>query len=429
MSFCGYLLTALIIIRQHFTAAGQPSVLEAPTLTQVAVRVSSVELVCQAPQGYGGFIFKLFKVQQLIDTVQHSTKQQEARFVLRENNTDNTNLYCCQYENSMYSSYMKPDPKFSISTPPPPHLVVEPSSSHAMLGKTLSFHCQASPTPQELPEAFLLLQRARGTPGSMVAPFKLVSQSQQSRFSVRITGHEDGGEYMCLYQITLPNTGQVNSTASQPVYINVIELPVPTLSISHQGGEVLECVGSPSYPQAFFSLFIVGTPSHYATHQASPTQHSARFPILTQYEHNTMFQCQYSVQLGNSWAYSKMSIPVTLPCITGHHLCTPSSADNTGNTDLALIVGSLSAGVLVLMVVSLLGFAIHKHVKATAVSRWQREQEKLWNRVHSRDHIVDLTLKRIDIGSEDFGRAFRGRPSVSEPIYDCPMTTFNNPTV
>ncbi|XP_051563695.1 uncharacterized protein LOC127446643 isoform X2 [Myxocyprinus asiaticus] len=335
MSFCGYLLTALIIIRQHFSAAGQPSVLEAPTLTQVAARVSSVELLCQAPQGYGGFIFKLFKVQQLIDTVQHSSEQREARFVLRGNDTDNKNLYCCQYQNSMYSSYMKPEPKISISTPPPPHLVVEPSSGHAMLGQTLSFHCQAPLTPQELPEAFLLLQRARGTPGSMVAPAKLVSQSQQSRFSVRIIAHEDGGEYMCLYQITLPKMGQMNSTASQPVYINVI----------------------------------------------------------------------------------------------GHHLCTPSSAGNTGNTDLALIVGSVSAGVLVLMAVSLLGFAIHRHVKATAVSRRQREQEKLWNHVHSRDHIVDLTLQRVDIGSEDFGRAFKRRPSVSEPIYDCPMTTFINPTV
>ncbi|XP_051568197.1 immunoglobulin superfamily member 1-like [Myxocyprinus asiaticus] len=420
MSFCGYIFTALIIILQHFCAAGQPSVLEAPTLTQVAVRGSSVELLCQAPQGYGGLIFKLFRLRKLIDTIQHSTEQREARFVLWGKDMDSNNTwYCCQYQNSMYSSYM--EPKVSISPPTSPHLVVEPSSGHIMPGQTMSFHCQAPHVPEkELPEAFLLLKRARGTSGTMVAPAKLVSQSHQSHFTVRTMGREDGGEYICLYQLTLPKMGQVNSTASQPVHITVKELPVPTLSISRHGSEVLECVGSPSYPQAFFSLFCVGTLSPQATHQASLTQHSARFPIPTRYEHGTLFQCQYSVQLGNSWAYSKMSTPVTLPCIKGHHLCMPSPAGNTGNTDLALIVGSVSAGVLFLMVVSLLSFAVHRHVKAMAERRRQREQEKFWQHVHSRDHIVDLTLQRVDIGSEDFGRTFRGRASVSEPIYNCP---------
>jgi len=32
-----------------------------------------------------------------------------------------------------------------------------------------------------------------------------------------------------------------------------------------------------------------------------------------------------------------------------------------GSTDLALIAGSVSAGILFLMVVSLLGFAVHRH--------------------------------------------------------------------
>lgn len=52
----------------------------------------------------------------------------------------------------------------------------------------------------------------------MVAPAQLVSQSHEARFSVKTMGREDGGEYICLYQLT----GQVNSTASQPVHITVI---------------------------------------------------------------------------------------------------------------------------------------------------------------------------------------------------------------
>ncbi|XP_051753670.1 uncharacterized protein LOC127514653 isoform X1 [Ctenopharyngodon idella] len=427
MSFCWCFLTALIIIKLHFNAA-EHSVPAAPTLTQTAVRGSSVELICQAPLGHGGLVFKLFKIRQLVDTVEHSTEKQSALFMLRGKDTEKENLYCCQYENSMYSSYMQPEPNdvVSVSPPPSPHLKVEPSGGNVMPGETLSFHCQAPPDHQKHPpKAFLLLRRAIGTPGSMVAPAKLVSQSQEAHFSVKTIGREDSGEYVCLYQLKLPNTGQLNSTASQPVHINVIELPVPTLSLSQHEGEFLECVGSPSYLQGFFSLFRVGVLSPEATHQASLTQYSARFPIPTYYEHGAQYQCQYSMPLGNSRAYSKMSTPVPLPCITGYHSCTQAS---TGSTDIALIVGSVSAGVLFLMVVSLLGFMVHRHIKNTSERRRQREQEKFWQCVHSRDHIVDLTLQRVDIGSEDIGGMLRGRPTESEPIYDSPMTTFQNPS-
>lgn len=111
----------------------------------------------------------------------------------------------------------------SVSPPPSPHLVVEPSSGHVIPGDTLSFHCQTPPDSQKQhPEAFLLLRRAKGTPGSMVAPAQLVSQSHEAHFSVKTMGREDGGEYVCLYQLKSSKTEQVNSTASQPVHITVI---------------------------------------------------------------------------------------------------------------------------------------------------------------------------------------------------------------
>lgn len=111
----------------------------------------------------------------------------------------------------------------SVSPPPSPHLKVEPSSGHVRPGETLSFHCQAPPDHQKQPpKDFLLLRRAIGTPGSMIAPAKLVSQSQEARFSVKTMGQEDSGEYICLYQLKLPKMGQLNSTASQPVHITVI---------------------------------------------------------------------------------------------------------------------------------------------------------------------------------------------------------------
>ncbi|XP_058635630.1 immunoglobulin superfamily member 1 isoform X3 [Onychostoma macrolepis] len=359
--------TAFHLRTTEIQEAAEYSAPPAPTLTQTDARDSSVELLCQAPE------------------------------------------------------------VVSVSPPPSPHLVVEPSGGHVIPGDTLSFHCQAPPDPQKQPpEAFLLLRRAKGTQGSMVAPAQLVSQSHEARFSVKTMGREDGGEYVCLYQLKSSNTGQVNSTASQPVHITVIELPVPTLSLSRHKGEVLECVGSPSYPQGFFYLFRVGILSPEATHQASLTQYSARFPIPTHYEHGAQYQCQYRVSLGKSNVFSKMSSPVTIPCITGYHECTPNSI---GSTDLALIVGSVSAGVLFLMVVAILGFAVHRHLKNMSERRRQRDQEKFWQHVHSRDHIVDLTLQRVDIESEGSGQTLRGRPSFSEPIYDYPMATFKNPSL
>ncbi|XP_059416855.1 alpha-1B-glycoprotein-like [Carassius carassius] len=424
MLFCGYLLTALIILTPHFSAA-EYTAPPAPTLTQTAIRTSSVKLLCQAPEGYGGLVFKLFKMRELIDKVEHSTEQQRAVFILRGKDTEKDDQYCCQYDNSMISFYMQPEQK--VGSPPSPQLVVEPSSGNVSPGDTLSFHCQAPADHQKRsPEAFLLLRRAKGTPSSMVAPAQLVSQSHDAHFSVKTKGREDGGDYVCLYQLKSQKTGQVNSTASQPVHITVIELPVPTLSLSRHKGEVLECVGSPSYPQGYFSLFRVGVLSPEATHQASLIQYSARFPIPIRYERGAQYQCQYSVSLGNTKAYSKMSSPVTIPCITGYHVCTSSS---TGNTDLALIVGSVSAAVLFLTVVVILGFAIHRHFKNMSERRRQRDQEKFWQHVHSRDHIVDLTLQRVDIGTEENGQMLRGRASFSEPIYDYPMATFKNASV
>ncbi|XP_026070131.1 alpha-1B-glycoprotein [Carassius auratus] len=424
MLFCGYLLTALIILTPHFSAA-EYTAPPAPTLTQTAIRTSSVKLLCQAPEGYGGLVFKLFKMRELIDKVEHSAEQQRAVFILKGKDTEKDDQYCCQYDNSMFSFYMQPEQK--VGPPPSPQLVVEPSSGNVSPGDTLSFHCRAPPDHQKRsPEAFLLLRRAKGTPGSMVAPAQLVSQSNEAHFNVKTKGREDGGDYVCLYQLKSQKTGQVNSTASQPVHITVIELPVPTLSLSRHKGEVLECVGSPSYPQSYFSLFRVGVLSPEATHQASPIQYSARFPIPIRYERGVQYQCQYSVSLGNTKAYSKMSSPVTIPCITGYHVCTSSS---TGNTDLALIVGSVSAGVLFLTVVVILGFAIHRHFQKMSERRRQRDQEKFWQHVHSRDHIVDLTLQRVDIGTEENGQMLRGGASLSEPIYDYPMATFKNASV
>ncbi|KAI7807262.1 alpha-1B-glycoprotein-like [Triplophysa rosa] len=419
MSSRRFLLAVFIILGQDFCDAKQPSVPEAPTLTS-SLKGSSVELLCQAPQGSGGVEFKLFRVRQEIDTKKYSSKQREALFVLKGEDAKKENLYCCQYDSSMYSSYISPELKSILVSPPsPPELMVHPSNDYIVTGQTLTFTCQ-TPTASlnRHPDAFFLIRISRGTLSSKLAPPKLVSRSQQPSFSVKAMGRGDSWEYACLYQLTLPKTGRVNSTASRPVHITVIDLPVPTLSLTQH---VLECVGSASYPQASFSLFRLGSTSPEATRQFSLTQHRAQFPISNRYDHDTLYQCQYTVQLGNSHLHSKMSNTVNLPCNKGH--CTSPPSGNTGSADLALIIGSVSAGVLFLMVVALLSFAIHRRLKTLAEKRRKREQEHFWQKLHSRDHVVDLPLQSVDCEFQDFRR----KPSVSEPIYDIPMSTFTKP--
>lgn len=113
--------------------------------------------------------------------------------------------------------------KGSASPPSPPVLTVRPSNDYIGTGQTLTFTCQTSPAPlNPLPDAFFLIRTSRGTLSSMLAPPKLVSRSQKPSFSVKAMGRDDSWEYACLYQLTLPKTGRVNSTTSRPVRITVI---------------------------------------------------------------------------------------------------------------------------------------------------------------------------------------------------------------
>ncbi|KAI5101751.1 hypothetical protein C0J45_8954 [Silurus meridionalis] len=70
-----------------------------------------------------------------------------------------------------------------------------------------------------------------------------------------------------------------------------------------------------------------------------------------------------------------------------------------GSMDLPLVCGSISAALLFLMVLLFMFFGIRKYAKKSAKKRRQRAQEQFWKQVHSRDHIIDLTLQRVSTGS------------------------------
>ncbi|KAB5561870.1 hypothetical protein PHYPO_G00011510 [Pangasianodon hypophthalmus] len=423
MPLCGFFFTSLLIFSAHFlqTCAGGALGQEtppSPELVQVSSGVSSgVVLRCRAPPGHGGRVFQLYRLRTLTGSQQFDTERSHADFQLSTSAAD-TEIYCCRYDHSMYSPYTHVQPPPRPTTPPaPPQLSVTPPDGRVRPGQVLEFHCQAPPT---LAPVKFVLQKQRWETEDV----EVVSQSANPRFRVGPVNVADGGRYTCFYTLHL-SEGDKNSAPSAPVSVHVgVELPAPRLSHGKEGA--LVCTGSPSYPGAYFSLFQQGSSSPLATRPAQMIQHSVQFAASGQHGEGGGYQCQYSVQLGKTWAHSELSTPIILPCVTGSPSCSPPSTDNypprTGSMDLPLVCGSVSAALLFLMVLIFLAFGIRKYAERAAKNRRQREQEQFWQQVHCRDHIVDLTLQRVSTGYKEDGEA-----SVSEPIYDCPLSTFTRP--
>ncbi|XP_058259711.1 killer cell immunoglobulin-like receptor 3DL1 isoform X3 [Hemibagrus wyckioides] len=418
LSLCGFFFTSILIFSAHFlqTCGGALSqeAPPAPGLVQMFSGVSSVVVLrCQAPPGHSGQVFQLYRVRTLALSLQFDSERSYADFQFSPNATDTQEIYCCRYDHSMYSSYTRLLPTTRPITPPtPPQLSVLPPDGRVQPGQVAEFHCQTLPTVT--PVAFVL-QKQRWEEEE----FQIVSRSTNPQFRVGPVGVADGGIYTCFYQL-IKQEGVQNSAPSAPVSVKIgVELPAPRLSQEAEGA--LVCTGSPSYPGAHFSLFQQGSSSALATKRANVIQHSVQFPASGQLTDGERYQCQYSVLLGNNWAHSELSSPVQLLYVTGSPP-TDNHPPQTGVMDLPLVFGSISAALLFLMVFIFLWVGIQKYAKSAAKKRRQREQEQFWKQVHSRDHIVDLTLQRVSIGFKEDEAA-----AESEPIYDCPLSTFTHP--
>ncbi|XP_076871454.1 uncharacterized protein LOC143521880 isoform X2 [Brachyhypopomus gauderio] len=355
--------------------------------------------------------------------MRYNTPQQQAEFVLQGSAAESGSLYCCQYDNSMFSPYTTiKAPSHSIMPPGPPRLSVEPPAGHILPGQVLLFQCHAPPTSTS-PVSFLLLRQLNDP----AAPQRqVVHQSTSPLFWVGPVGQGEEGIYFCLYRIAMQR-GVQDSAPSSPVPITLaVRLPEPRLSQEDAG--LLACLGSPSYPGAHFSLFLQGAPSPVTTITAPASKHSVLFAVSELKREEGGFECQYSVLLGKEWVHSERSAPLTVSSTTGPPSWSFYPKVNTypseaGQVDLTMVIGSIAAAVLFLLVVIILGITIFKHVKAAATKRHQREQDLFWQTLHSGNHTVDLTLPRVSINTMEFG-AEKGRSSVSEPIYDYPLSTF-----
>ncbi|XP_060940886.1 uncharacterized protein LOC133018522 [Limanda limanda] len=384
---------------------------------------NTVVLTCKVPEGHHGVFFLLYRFRDRVDSQELQSGAGEAQFTLEVKEEDLGELFCCLYRDrrgcySAFSPYLKlerqdvPPTRTTPTFPPPPVLSVEPSSGVVKCGELLSFSCSLPALPPQSrarlghtrsPVAFLLLKTSEplgATPVILQPRSSLVSSSepQAGVFNVGpVKGGEDG-EYTCIYQVTRKRQ-LVNSTVSNVVQVTVTAdvLPLPTLDL-HQQTDVwhLLCTGSPAYPGAVFSLYLADNELPVATHQAKVFQHQASFPVPVQDSLMVLYQCQYSVFLGKTWSNSQRSRPLSV--IKGDP--TPPSP-GVSAVDWPLVLGSFSAVVLFLCSVALVVVVAHRKVKAAAEKKKTREEAQFWTQVHSKDHVVDLTLRRSGFTSQD----------------------------
>lgn len=105
------------------------------------------------------------------------------------------------------------------------------------------------------------------------------------------------------------------------LYLSPDMLPLPMLVLQQQTDVWhLVCTGSPAYPGAVFSLYLVDDDLSVATQHSNAFNHQATFAVPVQDTPVVLYQCQYSVLLGSSWHHSERSRHLAVNRGTCSHL-------------------------------------------------------------------------------------------------------------
>ncbi|XP_018617141.2 uncharacterized protein LOC108939937 [Scleropages formosus] len=301
-------------------------------------------------------------------------------------------LLCAQGRASEHSSTLPPHLPAAL---PEPVLIQEASR-----GRVVELLCR---TPSGYAGILFKLYRER----DLVNSTEFGQDAREARFSVVRERGARWKPYCCLYQ----NSDGVYSAFSS--YLeprdSTVPLPAPTLSFARQdpADRVLLCEGSPSYPGAEFLLLQLGSSHPLERQTAPPMLHSASFLVPADHQYLNEYQCQYSVLLDQRRRESERSPPLAVPIFTKTAMNTstaaqPPAEEHTAPTDWPMIMGSISAVVLVMVVLTALGFVVRWKVKALVAERQKREEARFWHNFHAMDHVVDLTLRRVSVGSQEW---------------------------
>ncbi|XP_059187741.1 uncharacterized protein LOC131970372 [Centropristis striata] len=429
------IFTSLQIWGRLLASTSSPS-LPAPKLDIYLRSRGSVVLLCRAPEGQRSLHFRLYRSREQVDSQELQNSSEEVQFTVSLRDGDPAQLFCCLYKDqgghySAFSPYLElksedAGPTHSIPSLPTPVLSVTPSADEVKRGDMLSFSCSVplmSQSQVNQPVTFLLLRAAQRTGAPSVLHQPQASQvsnpePQPGVFSVGPVREGEQGEYTCLYQVT-QRRGVVNSTVSNMIAIEVA-LPAPTLILQQQTDVWhLLCTGSAAYPGARFSLYLADNEHPVDTHQATPIQHQVTFPVPVQDSLVALYECQYEVHLIGKWSSSKRSL--SLPVARG--LPPP----DVSAVDWPLVMGIFSAVVLFLCSVVLVVVVAHRRVKAAAEEKKKRQEAQFWTQVHAKDHVVDLTLRRTSLASQEWASVDTPTETASRsPLWNS-LSTFTTP--
>ncbi|XP_042160317.1 uncharacterized protein LOC112238540 isoform X3 [Oncorhynchus tshawytscha] len=264
------------------------------------------------------------------------------------------------------------------------------------------------------------------------------SERQEAQFTVRV--REDSARevlYCCLYQnsqgmyspyshyLTLKQQGVASPRAPPPPPPPPPLLP-PILSVDPPGGQVkhgqtlsFHCSPPPPHsqqspkPEAFLLLRTAKVTGHsmgssMVHPQASLVSHSTAQtgafhlgPVRG--GEGGSYTCLYQVTVPRQGpANSTASHPV-LVTVTEKTTISPSSSPGLTGVDWPLVLGCLSVVVLFFIVLVGVGVAVQRKVKVMGEEKRKREGALLWAKLHSGDHVLDLTLKRVSITSQEWG--------------------------
>nr|XP_057947581.1 uncharacterized protein LOC131141440 [Doryrhamphus excisus] len=272
-----------------------------------------------------------------------------------------------------------------------------------------------------------------------VASVELESPSEDVHFTVQLKKGTEPELFCCLYK----NLQGLYSAVSPYLHIEqqrgvsptsaIPSLPPPVLSLEppsdklpeptlvlQQHTQVLNmlCTGSPAYPGAIFTLHLLDSQLPVSSHRVQATSHETTFPVPVQDTLVAFYQCQYSVLLGAKWIHSELSRPLAVS-----RGPPPPSTPDVPSVDWPLVLGSFSAVVLFLISVALVAVVIQKKVKAAAEEKKKRQEAKFWTEVHTKDHVVDLSVRCSSITSQEWAN---GNTTSRSPLWNS-LSTFTNP--